>query len=149
MTMLDTLTTDLTTAMKARDTFRTGALRQMIGAIRAEEKSGPAARTLSEDETLKVLLREVKKRRESAVIYADAGAPDRAANESAEADLIETYLPTQLSDEELAALVSEVIATTGATSMKDMGAVMKAARARAGASADGRKLSALVRTALA
>ncbi|WP_029289166.1 GatB/YqeY domain-containing protein [Cellulomonas sp. HZM] len=146
---LEKLTADLTTAMKARDSVRTGTIRQAIGAIRAEEKSGPVARELSEDDVLKVLSREVKKRRDSAQIYADAGADERAANETAEADLIEGYLPARLSDEELSALVGAVIADTGASSMKDMGAVMKEATARAGASADGKKLSALVRAALA
>ncbi|WP_019137786.1 GatB/YqeY domain-containing protein [Cellulomonas massiliensis] len=146
---LDRLTSDLTAAMKARDAHRTGVLRQAIGAVRAEEKAGPVQRELTEDDVLKVLAREVKKRRESADIYTDAGAPERAQAETAEADLIETYLPARLSDEELEALVRDVVAATGATSMRDMGAVMKEATARAGTSADGKKLSALVRAALA
>jgi uncharacterized protein len=104
---------------------------------------------LTEDDVLKVLSREVKKRRDSAQIYTDAGAEERAATETAEADLFETYLPARLSDDELAALVSAVIADTGATSVRDMGAVMKEATARAGAAADGKKLSTLVRAALA
>ena len=145
---LDRLTTDLTTAMKARDTERTSVLRQVIGAVRAEEKSGPAVKELTEEDVLAVLNREVKKRRESAQIYTDAGAADRAATETAEADAIETYLPARLSDDELAALVAAVVADLGASSMKDMGAVMKEATARAGLAADGKKLSALVRTAL-
>jgi len=146
---LDRLTADLTTAMKARDAARTNTLRQAIGAVRAEAKAGPVEKDLSEDDVLKVLAREVKKRRDSAQIYADAGADERAANETAEADLFETYLPARLSDDELAALVTAVIADTGATSVRDMGAVMKEATARAGASADGKKLSTLVRAALA
>lgn len=146
---MDTLTNDLTSAMKARETFRTGVLRQVIGAVRAEEKAGPVARTLTDDEVVKVLAREVKKRRESSDIYATAGARDRADIETREADHIEMYLPTQLNDTELAALVDDVITSVGATTIKDMGTVMKAATARAGASADGRKLSTLVREALA
>ncbi|UJP40809.1 GatB/YqeY domain-containing protein [Cellulomonas palmilytica] len=145
---LDRLTADLTTAMKARDTERTSVLRQVIGAVRAEEKAGPAVKELTEDDVLAVLNREVKKRRESAQIYTDAGAADRAATETAEADAIETYLPARLSDDELAALVAAVVADLGASSMKDMGAVMKEATSRAGLAADGKKLSALVRTAL-
>ncbi|GEA82537.1 GatB/YqeY domain-containing protein [Cellulomonas uda] len=145
---LDRLTADLTTAMKARDTERTSVLRQVIGAVRAEEKAGPAVKELTEDDVLAVLNREVKKRRESAQIYTDAGAADRAATETAEADAIETYLPARLSDDELAALVAAVVADLGASSMKDMGAVMKEATARAGLAADGKKLSALVRSAL-
>ena len=148
MSTLDQLTSDLTTAMKARDTERTGILRQIIGAVRFEAKAGAVEKELSEDEVLKILAREVKKRRDSAQIYTDAGAPERAATETSEADLIETYLPAQLSDDELAALVQAVIADVGATSVRDMGAVMKEATARAGASADGKKLSTLVRGAL-
>jgi uncharacterized protein YqeY len=146
---LDRLTSDLTTAMKARDTFRTGTIRQVVAAVRAEAKAGPVEKDLTDDDVLRVLAREVKKRRESAQIYADAGADERAANETAEADVIETYLPTQLSDDELAALVRDVVAETGATTLRDMGGVMKEATARAGLSADGKKLSALVRAALA
>ncbi|MDC7121738.1 GatB/YqeY domain-containing protein [Cellulomonas fimi] len=146
---LDRLTSDLTTAMKARDSFRTGTLRQLVAAVRAEAKAGPVEKDLTEDDVLRVLAREVKKRRESAEIYATAGADERAANESAEADVVEEYLPQQLSDDELAALVQDVVAATGASSLRDMGAVMKEATARAGLSADGKKLSALVRAALA
>ncbi|GCD19709.1 MULTISPECIES: GatB/YqeY domain-containing protein [Cellulomonas] len=146
---LDRLTSDLTTAMKARDSFRTGTLRQLVAAVRAEAKAGPVEKDLTEDDVLRVLAREVKKRRESAEIYTTAGADERAANESAEADVVEEYLPQQLSDDELAALVQDVVAATGASSLRDMGAVMKEATARAGLSADGKKLSALVRAALA
>ncbi len=145
---LDRLTADLTTAMKARDSARTSILRQVIAAVRAEEKSGSTVKELTEDDVLAVLSREVKKRRESAQIYSDANAPERAANETAEADAIETYLPARLSDDELAALVTAVVADLGATSMKDMGAVMKEATSRARLAADGRKLSTLVRAAL-
>ena len=148
MSTLDQLTSDLTTAMKARDTERTGILRQIIGAVRFEAKAGAVEKELSDDEVLKILAREVKKRRDSAQIYTDAGEPERAATETAEADLIETYLPAQLSDDELQALVTSVVADVGATSVRDMGAVMKEATARAGASADGKKLSTLVRAAL-
>ncbi|ROS26014.1 GatB/YqeY domain-containing protein [Cellulomonas sp. PhB150] len=149
MSTLDQLTADLTTAMKARDSVRTNTIRQAIGAVRAEAKAGPVEKELSEDDVLKVLSREVKKRRDSAQIYTDAGADERAAIETAEADLFETYLPARLSDDDLAALVASVIADTGATSMRDMGGVMKEATARAGAAADGKKLSTLVRAALA
>jgi uncharacterized protein YqeY len=146
---LDQLTADLTTAMKARDTGRVGILRQAIGAVRAEAKAGPVEKDLTEDDVLKVLTREVKKRRESAQIYTDAGATERATTETVEADLLETYLPARLSDDELAALVAAVVADLGATSLKDMGGVMKEATARAAGAADGKKLSTLVRAALA
>ncbi|MCR6688365.1 GatB/YqeY domain-containing protein [Cellulomonas sp.] len=146
---LDRLTADLTAAMKARDADRTSVLRQVIGEVRAETRTGSVQRELTEDEVLGVLAREVKKRRESAQIYADANAPERAATETAEADAIETYLPARLSDDELAALVTAVVADLGASTMRDMGAVMKEATSRAGLTADGKKLSTLVRAALA
>ncbi|MCC2313955.1 GatB/YqeY domain-containing protein [Cellulomonas xiejunii] len=149
MSTLDRLTADLTTSLKARDTLRTSTLRQLIGAVRHEEKAGTVARELSEDEILKVLARESKKRRESAQIYADAGAADRAATETAEAQIVDEYLPTRLSDDELAALVDAVVTDTGASSLKDMGTVMKEANARAQGRADGKALSALVRSRLA
>ncbi|AEI10742.1 GatB/YqeY domain-containing protein [Cellulomonas gilvus] len=146
---LDRLTADLTAAMKARDADRTSVLRQVIGEVRAETRTGSVQRELTEDEVLGVLAREVKKRRESAQIYAAANAPERAATETAEADAIETYLPPRLSDDELAALVTAVVADLGASTMRDMGAVMKEATSRAGLAADGKKLSTLVRAALA
>jgi uncharacterized protein len=146
---LNRLTADLTTSMKARDSDRTSILRQIIGAVRAESKAGPVEKELTDDEVLKVLAREVKKRRESAQIYTEVGATERAETETREAEAIEAYLPAQLSDDELAALVRDVIADVGATSIRDMGGVMKEATARAGAAADGKKLSALVKATLA
>lgn len=142
------LETDLTTAMKARDSVRVGTLRQAIAAVRGEAKSGPVERELTEDDVQKVLAREVKKRRESAQIYTDAGADERAQTETAEADLIGSYLPAQLSDDELAALVREGIEHVGATTVRDMGAVMKYVTGKAGTAADGRKVSQLVKAAL-
>jgi uncharacterized protein YqeY len=142
------LTADLTTAMKARDADRVSVLRQVIGAVRAEAKAGAVEKELTEDDVLKVLTREVKKRRDSAQIYTDAGAADRAAVETREADAIEAYLPARLSPEELEALVRSVVADLGATSQRDMGAVMKEATARAAGAADGKALSTLVRAAL-
>ncbi|WP_163275860.1 GatB/YqeY domain-containing protein [Cellulomonas iranensis] len=149
MSTLDRLTADLTTALKARDALRTSTLRQLIGAVRHEAKAGPVERELTEDDVLAVLAREAKKRRESAQIYADAGAADRAATETAEADVVDEYLPTRLTQDELVALVDAVVADTGASSMKDMGAVMKEATTRAQGRADGKALSALVRARLA
>ena len=148
-TTLDTLTTDLTTAMKARDTFRTSVLRQVIGAIRAEEKAGKVARTLTEDDVLAVLASQAKLRRDTAQNWTDNGVHDRAATENAEADVIDAYLPAKLTAAELDAIVAESIAAVGATTMKQMGQVMKEATARAGLGADGKTLSALVRAALA
>ena len=150
MTTLERLTSDLTTAMKARDTFTTGTLRQIIGAVRTAEKSGSVAREFSDEEVQAVLTSEVKKRRESAQIFADAKADDRAANETAEADLIEGYLPASLSAEQVDALVADAITSTGASGPKDMGTVMKAVQAAAAGLGlvDGKALSQKVRAAL-
>lgn len=150
VTLLDRLDTDLHTAMKARDTFATRTLRQMIAAVRGAAKSGPVARELDDDEIVAVLTAEVKKRRESAEIYTGAGASDRAATETAEAEFIEAYLPAALTEADLDSLVAEAVASTGATTMKDMGAVMKAAQAAAAGRGrvDGKALSSKVRAAL-
>jgi uncharacterized protein YqeY len=150
MTTLARLTADLTTSMKARDAFRTNTIRQVIGAVRAAEKSGPVAVELDDDQVQAVLASEVKKRRESAEIYTTAGAADRASTETAEADLIESYLPSALGDEQLDALVTAAIAETGASSMRDMGAVMRAAQAAAAGQGrvDGKVLSQRVKAAL-
>lgn len=151
MATIERLTADLTAAMKTRDTFRISTLRQVIAAVRTQEKAGKVARYLTEEQVTQVLVAEVKKRRESAQIYTDAGAPDRAANETAEADLIETYLPAVLTEQDMTALITDAIATTGATSVKQMGQVMKAVTAAAaarGARVDGKALSARVRAAL-
>ncbi|NMR19742.1 GatB/YqeY domain-containing protein [Cellulomonas fimi] len=151
MSTLERLTADLTTSMKARDAFRTNTLRQVIAAVRTAEKAGPVAQELTDDQVRAVLASEVKKRRESADIYSGAGAADRATNETAEADLIETYLPAALTDAQLDAVVADAVAATGATSMRDMGAVMKAANAAASGlgRVDGKALSQRVRQALA
>lgn len=150
MSTLERLTTDLTASMKARDTFRTNTVRQMIAAVRAAQKAGPVARELTDTQVQAVLAGEVKKRRESAQIYTDAGASDRAQVETAEADLIESYLPAALTDAQVDQVVADAIATTGATSVKDMGAVMKAANAAAAplGRVDGKALSVKVRQAL-
>lgn len=131
MSTLDRLTTELTASMKARDAFRTNTLRQAIAAVRAAEKAGTAARELPDEEVQAVLASEVKKRRDTAAIYAGAGAEERAATETSEAELIESYLPAAVSEEQLDAVVAEAVTATGASSVRDMGAVMKAATAAA------------------
>lgn len=151
MSILERMTEDLTTAMKSRDIFRTGTLRYVIGTVRTAEKAGKVARTLTEDEVIAILVAEVKKRRETAQIFTDAGEHDRAANEIDEAAIIEGYLPEVLESEELEVMVRDVVTEVGATSMKDMGKVMKAVTARAAeleARVDGKELSGLVRAAL-
>ncbi|GAA4971953.1 GatB/YqeY domain-containing protein [Kineococcus glutinatus] len=144
----DTLQSDLTTAMRSRDELRAATLRMALTAVKAEEVAGKAARELSDDEVLKVLQKEAKKRREAAEAFDGAGRADTAQRERDELAVIEGYLPTQLGDEELAVIVDEaVIAATGEglTGMGAMGAVMTAVRARVAGRADGGKVAALVR----
>ena len=113
-TLKDQLRADLTTAMKARDETRTRTLRMALTSISNEEVSGSAARELTDDEVIKILTREAKRRREAAAAFADAGRDDQAAAERAEEQVLAGYLPAQLDDDELAALVAAAIAETGA-----------------------------------
>ena len=145
--------TDLTQAMKAKDKLRTATLRLLLAAIQTEEVSGKEARELSDDEVLKVLAREARKRAESAQIYTQNGRGELAANEHAEARVIDEYLPTPLTDAEVADVVDTAIAdvaeaTGERPSMKQMGQVMKAATAIAAGKADGGRLSAAVKERL-
>jgi hypothetical protein len=144
----DRLKDDLTTSMKARDELRTATLRMVLTAIGTEEVAGKAARTLSSDEELKVLTREAKKRREAAEAFRSGGADDRAARELAEEEVLSAYLPAQLSDEELAALVASAVASTGARGPTGMGMVMKAVGPQVAGRAEGGRVAAAVRAAL-
>lgn len=128
------LRADLTAAMKAQDKLRTATLRLVLAAIQSEEVSGKQARELSDDEVIKVLSRESRKRGEAAQIYVSNGRGEMAANERAEASVIDEYLPTQLNDDELAYVVNTAIAQVAeangeAPGMRQMGQVMKAATA--------------------
>jgi len=144
----DRLQSDLTTAMKARDELRTATLRMALTAVKTEEVAGGEARTLADDEVLKVLAREAKKRRESATAYADAGRSELAEREDAERAVIEEYLPQQLGDEELDALVRAAVEEAGATSPQQMGAVMKLVTPRVAGRAEGGRVAAAVKKAL-
>ena len=145
----DRLKDDLTTSMKARDELRTATLRMVLTAIGNEEVAGKAARSLSTDEELTVVTREAKKRREAAEAFRSGGAEDRAARELAEEQVLAAYLPTQLSDDELAALVAAAVAETGASGPRAMGAVMKAVGPQVSGRAEGSRVAAAVRAALA
>ncbi|WP_380171115.1 GatB/YqeY domain-containing protein [Kineococcus sp. DHX-1] len=150
-TLKDTLQTDLTTAMKARDELRSATLRMVLTAVRGEEVAGKSARTLSDEEVVTVLQREAKKRREAAEAYDGAGRVEQAERERGELGVIETYLPTPLTDEELTELVDEavLVATAeGLTGMGAMGAVMSQLKPKVGGRADGRRLSGAVRARL-
>ena len=142
------LRADLNAAIRARDQVRLRALRMTLTSITNEEVSGDTARELSDDEVVKILTREAKKRREAAEAFESAGRAEQAAAERAEGDVLASYLPAQLTDDELTAIVSAAIAETGATGMPGMGKVMKTVTPRVAARADGARVAAEVRRQL-
>jgi uncharacterized protein YqeY len=142
------LKSDLTTAMKARDELTTATLRMVLTAVTNEEVSGTSARELSDEDVLKVLAREAKKRREAAEAFDQAGRTELAARERAEGVVIDGYLPTQLDDAELQTLVTAAISEAGATTAREMGAVMKAVGPKIAGRADGKRVSDEVRRQL-
>jgi uncharacterized protein YqeY len=144
----DRLHADLTSSMRARDELTTATLRMVLTAVGNEEVAGKAARELSDDEVLKVIVREAKKRREAAEAFTSGGRPDRAERELAEGTVLEAYLPVQLSDEELTALVQEAVARSGASGPQAMGAVMKLVNPQVAGRAEGGRVAAAVRAAL-
>ena len=144
----DQLQADLTTAMKARDELRTATLRMVLTAVKTEEVSGKADRALTDDEVLKVLARESKKRREAAEAYVTGGRQELADREVAEQAVIDTYLPDPLTDEDLDAMVAAAVAESGATSPQQMGAVMKLVTPQVAGRAEGGRVAAAVRKAL-
>jgi uncharacterized protein len=139
------LRADLNAAMRARDQVRMRTLRMALTSITNEEVAGASARNLSDEEIVKVLTREAKKRREAAEAFGAAGRDEQAAAERAEGEVLADYLPAQLSDDELAALVSAAIAETGASGMQGMGQVMKLLTPRVAGRADGARVAAEVR----
>lgn len=141
MSALEQAQTDVVTAMKAGDRERAAALRMIVDALQKEAKLG-------DGDEVAVLQRERKKRLEAAEAYADAGRDEQAATERHEAELIEAYLPQQLSDEELAELVDAAVAETGASEPKQMGQVMSALMPKVGGRADGKRVSSAVRERL-
>src|SRR5258708_3900302 len=114
--------------MRGRDEVTTATLRMALAAITTEEVAGTNARELSDDEVLTVLARESQKRREAPDAFGTAGRPELAERERAEGTVLDGYLPTQLDDAEVSALVTAAIAETGATGMPQMGAVMRVAQ---------------------
>jgi uncharacterized protein YqeY len=149
MTLKGRLEEDLHTAMKARDELVTSTLRMAITAVRTAEVAGAAARKLTDDEVLAVLSREAKKRREAATAFADAGRADQAGKERAEEEILARYLPSQLSDQEVADLVAKALAGGGFEGPKSMGPAMKAAQAAVAGRAEGGRVAAEVRRQLA
>lgn len=141
MAIADTVKQDLSAAMKAGEKDRVGALRLVLSELQKAEKDGTG-------DELSVLRRERKRRLEAAATFRDNARPELAGAEEAEAELIASYLPTELGDDELREIVRAAVEESGATSPRDMGAVMKAAMPRIAGRADGRRVSALVQEAL-
>jgi len=144
----DRLRADLNDAMRARDQVRMRTLRMALTSITTEEVAGDRARDLSDEEIVTILTREARKRREAAEAFGAAGRSEQAAAERAEGDVLADYLPAQLSDDEVAELVSAAVAETGATGMKSMGQVMKTVTPRVAGRADGARVAAEVRRRL-
>jgi uncharacterized protein YqeY len=134
--------------MKARDELSTATLRMVLSAVAAEEVAGKEARELTDDDVQAVLRREAKKRREAAEAFGGAGRAEQAERERAEESVIATYLPAQLADADLAAIVADVVTSTGAAGMKDMGRVMGAVQGKVAGRAEGGRVAAEVRRQL-
>ena len=141
MTVLEQLKSDLTTAMKAGERDRVGALRMVLSELQKDAKDG------SGDE-LALLRRERKRRLEAAQAYREAGREELAGGEEAEAQLIAGYLPAELADGELREIVQDAVRESGAESVRDMGRAMGVAMAAVDGRADGKRVSALVRASL-
>jgi uncharacterized protein YqeY len=148
MSLKEQLHADLTSSLKARDVLRTSTLRMALAAITNEEVAGKEARQLSDDEVTAVLTRESKRRREAAEAFDQGGRPELAQRERDEGEVLSAYLPAQLTDEELTALVAEAIAETGADSPKAMGQVMKVLNTQVAGRAEGGRIAAEVRRQL-
>jgi hypothetical protein len=147
-TLKQQLQNDLTAAIKARDELRSATLRLTLTAITKEEVAGTEARQLSDDEMLKVVTREAKKRREAAEAFEQGGRADSAARERAEGEVLAEYLPKQLTDAEIDAIVAEAVTESGADGMRAMGAVMKLVNPKVAGRAEGGRVAAAVKRAL-
>lgn len=148
MSIKERLQKDLTEAIRGRDEITSGTIRMVLTAITNEEVAGKEARVLSDEEVITVLSREAKKRREAAEAFENAGRADKSALEKSEGEVIAKYLPAQLSEADIAAIIAEAIASTGAQGPGDMGKVMGAIKAKIAGKADGGVVSALVKAAL-
>lgn len=146
VSITERIQTDTKAAAKAQDRTRLAALRLVLDALNKEAKEARGA--LDEQREIAVLKRERKRRAEAAEAYRKAGRDEQAAAEEAEADVIAAYLPAEISDDELEALVADALSETGAASQKEMGKVMSAVMSKAGGRADGRRVSELVKQKL-
>jgi len=147
--LIEQIRADLTTATKAKDTLRQRTLRSVIAAVQEAQVAGESATTLDDDGVQGVLKSQVKRRLDAAEAFDSGGATDRAAEERAEIQVLEEYLPAALSAEELDAIVSGVFAANAFASKADMGAAMKAVNAEVAGRADGRAVADLVKSRLA
>ncbi|GCD97170.1 GatB/YqeY domain-containing protein [Embleya hyalina] len=148
-TLKSRLQSDLTAAIRSRDELVSSTLRLTLTAITNEEVAGKTARELSDDEVLKVIVREAKKRREAAEAFANGGRTESAARERAEGEVLAAYLPAQLSDDDLRAIVADAIAQSGAAGPQAMGQVMKVVRPKVGDRAEGGRIAAEIKSQLA
>ena len=147
--LFDQISNDIKEAMKARDKVRLEALRN-IKKVFIEAKTAPGANdTLEDAQALKILQKLAKQGHDSADLYTSQNRPDLAEEEMAQVNGIESYLPKQMSEEEIEAVVKEIIAQTGAQSMKEMGKVMGIASKQLAGKADGKKISEIVKKLLA
>ncbi len=146
--LIDTIRNDMTAAMKSRDALKLRSLRAIIAAVQEAEVAGKEAKVLSDDEVLKVISAQVKRRVEAAEAFDAGGADDRAANERAEKEVLESYLPAALDADELEQLVSATLEENGWSSKADVGQAMKAINAKVAGRADGRAVADLVKANL-
>lgn len=148
MSIKETLQSDLTEAIRSRNELHAATIRMVLTAITNEEVSGKSARVLTDAEIITVLSREAKKRREAAEAFAAGDRQDRSDREKAEGEVIALYLPVQLGEAELAQMIKEAIAESGAAGPSGMGAVMKLLQPKIAGKADGATVSAAVKSAL-
>jgi uncharacterized protein len=148
MGLKETLQADLTEAIRSRNELTSGTIRMLLAAIQVEEVAGKEARVLKDDEIIKVLSREAKKRREAVDAYKEAGRADKAEQEAKEGEVILKYLPAQLSEAEIKKIVADAVAESGASTPQQMGQVMKIVQPKVAGKADGALVSSLVKAAL-
>ena len=147
--LIETIRQDLTTAMKARDQLRTRTLRAVIAAVQEAQVAGAEARTLTDDEVVAVITAQVKRRVEAAEAFEQGGRAEKAADERAEKEVLEAYLPTALTADELDSLIAATLAEGGWAAPSDMGPAMKAVNAKVAGRADGRLVADRVKARLA
>ncbi len=150
MSLIDQLPEDLKQAMKAKDRVRLRTIRSLRAALQEKEikeRQGGEAH-LSEEQVLAVVQKQAKQRREAIIQYEQAGRDDLVAKEREELEIIEAYLPEQLGDDEIRRVVQEIVTTTGASSLRDMGKVMGAAMEQLKGRADGRRISEIAKALL-